>query len=192
MHAVCAWLGLGLGLAPVMALVHPMIARHNWYACSSHCRLGLALVACMAGNSLFLPSQLDENGQMLKIARQTEPRACSQRWVFLHPCQVSMPAERRRCVRMLRLIRFKRGVPMAWIADAGGPTNFTPARPQASANCAFSERNPYPGCIMVAPQAWATCTVCQSQRKSCRAESNCRKGKGGACKGVLTCSMRPP
>ena len=35
--------------------------------------------------------------------------------------------------------------PMASIAAAVGPMNFTPASTQAVANFAFSERKPYPG-----------------------------------------------
>jgi hypothetical protein len=33
-------------------------------------------------------------------------------------------------------------LPTARMADAGGPTNVTPAAAQASANAAFSDRNP--------------------------------------------------
>ena len=41
--------------------------------------------------------------------------------------------------------------PIASIALAGGPMNTTPAFSQASANSAFSARNPYPGWIASAP-----------------------------------------
>jgi len=41
------------------------------------------------------------------------------------------------------------------MADAGGPTNVSPAASTADANAAFSDRNPYPGWIASAPATFA-------------------------------------
>jgi hypothetical protein len=49
--------------------------------------------------------------------------------------------------------------PMARIASGGGPTKTSPARAQASAKPAFSERKPYPGCTACAPELFAAATM---------------------------------
>jgi hypothetical protein len=47
-------------------------------------------------------------------------------------------------------------LPMAVMAEGGGPTKAIPASRHSWANAAFSERNPYPGWIAVAPDRRAT------------------------------------
>ena len=67
---------------------------------------------------------------------------------------ISQPSHRPRHPRHPRRIRRLPSPclrPQPPHSTPGGPMNTTPATPQASANSAFSERNPYPGCTASAP-----------------------------------------
>jgi hypothetical protein len=50
-------------------------------------------------------------------------------------------------------------VPIASMAPAEGPTKAKPCASHADAKFEFSDKNPYPGCIAVAPALIAACTL---------------------------------
>ena len=54
--------------------------------------------------------------------------------------------------------------PIAATAFAGGPTQVSPASDTAAANCAFSDRKPYPGCTASAP-ARSAAAITRSPRR---------------------------
>ncbi len=54
--------------------------------------------------------------------------------------------------------------PIAAIAAGGGPMNVTPASAQAVANCAFSDRKPYPGWMACAPVLRAMARIASALR----------------------------
>src|ERR1051326_6057860 len=75
--------------------------------------------------------------------------------------------------------------PISSIAEGGGPMNLIPASAHARANLAFSDKNPYPGCMASAPHLRATSRILVMFKYDSRAGAGPSRYASSAC---VTCS----